>query len=175
MPERKGLVNYKGKPVDLVGDDQIEVGQQVPDIVLSKSMEEDLHLSELRGKVIVLNVVPSIDTPVCSVQTARFEREAAEFSDGVRIVAVSMDLPFAIERWCKQNDIKIVIPTSDYKYHDLGTKFSLQMKGLGLLARSVFVINREGKLTYQEVVKNMEEEPDYEAALLAVRTVVGSK
>jgi thiol peroxidase len=175
MAEIRDRVTYKGKPITLVGEGRVEIGDLVPDVVLAKSMDEDLHLSELRGKVVVLNVIPSVDTPVCSRQTATFEREANQLGDNVRIVSVSMDLPFAIKRWCELQGIKIVITTSDYKYHDLGKKFSLMMRGLGLLARSVFVIDKDGRLAYEEIVPRMEDEPDYGAALLAVRSTSGSK
>jgi len=169
MIEREGLVSYKGKPITLVGENVVEAGEKIPPVKLSKSTDEDLELSELLGKVVVLNAIPSIDTPVCSNQTAKFNEEMGMLDDEGVLVSVSMDLPFAIQRWCRENNISPTHSTSDYKYRDYGKQFSLLMKGLGLLARSVMVVDREGVLRYCEIVKHMEKEPDYGSALAAVK------
>lgn len=172
MIEREGLVTYKGKPITLVGEPDCctKIGSPMPDVRLSISMEEDLNLRSLVGKVVVLNAIPSIDTPVCSKQTSAFFHAIKDLGqDHVRLITVSMDLPFAISRWCDAEGIDGLESTSDYKYQDFGKKFGLLMKGLGLIARSVTVVDRDGILRYQEIVPRMEAEPNYEAALSAVR------
>ena len=166
---REGLVKYKGKPIILTGDSTVSVGDKVPAFRLSRSVVEDLEIASLKPRTVVLNVVPSLDTPVCTKQAIRFNREALGLGDGIAIVNVSMDLPFAIQRWCDQHDVQNLETTSDYKYQEFGRAFGIQMRGLGLLARSVFVIDGEGTLRYEQIVPDMGEEPDYDAALVAVR------
>jgi thioredoxin-dependent peroxiredoxin len=173
MPTLEGLVTYKDKPITLVGDGVVNVGDAVPDFRVSKGMEDDLHLSELRGKVVVLNVVPSIDTPICQSQTAKFNEAAAKMGTDVTVVTVSMDLPFAMRRWCEQHGVDLIVTSSDYKYHDFGKKFSLLMRGLGLLARSVFVVDKQGRLVHKDIVANMDHEPNYDAAYAAVAKARG--
>jgi thioredoxin-dependent peroxiredoxin len=167
--ERTGLVTFHGKPITLIGDGEVAVGQTVPDFRVSKSVADDLAISELRGRVVVLNVIPSIDTSVCSKQTETFNTRAAEYRDKVIIVTISMDLPFALERWCRANAADIIVTTSDYKYQEFGRNFGLLMKGFGLLARSVWVIDAKGVLRYSQIVPDMGSEPDYDAALAAVK------
>jgi len=168
MVTREGLVTYKDKPIVLVGEGRVNVGDAAPDFRVSTGMEDDVTLSHYRGKVVVLNVVPSIDTPICQSQTAKFNEAAAKMGEDVVVVTVSMDLPFAIRRWCEQHGVDKIVTASDYKYHDFGKKFSLLMRGLGLLARSVFVIDKGGRLVHQDIVAKMEEEPNYDAAYAAV-------
>jgi thiol peroxidase len=169
MVERTGLVTFKGKPVTLIGEGKVAVGEKVPDFKVSKSVADDLSISELRGKTVILNVIPSIDTAVCSRQTTTFNQRAASLGTDVAIVTISMDLPFALERWCQTNSVDIIQTTSDYKYQEFCKRFGLLMRGFGLLARSVFVIDKEGVLRYCEIVSEMTEEPDYDAALAAAK------
>ncbi len=168
MVTLEGLVTYKGKPITLVGESTVEIGDKAPDFKVSKAMEDDLQLSDFAGKIVVLNVVPSIDTPICASQTAKFNEAAAKLGDDVAVITVSMDLPFAIQRWCEQHGVDLIETTSDYKYHQFGKSFSLLMRGLGLLARSVFVLDGEHRLVHKEIVAVMEEEPNYDAAFTAI-------
>ncbi len=173
MVTHEGLVTYKGKPITLVGEGTVEIGDKSPDFRVSKSMEEDLRLSDFAGNVVVLNVVPSIDTPICASQTARFNEEAAKLGSDVKVVTISMDLPFAIRRWCEEHGVDLIETTSDYKYHEFGKSYSLLMRGLGLLARSVFVLDRQHRLVYRELVPAMENEPNYESAFEAIAKARG--
>ena len=169
----EGLVTYKGKPITLVGETKVEIGEKAPDFKVSKGMEDDLRLSDFAGKIVVLNVVPSIDTPICASQTAKFNEAAAKLGDDVVVITVSMDLPFAIQRWCEQHGVDLIETTSDYKYHEFGKSFSLLMRGLGLLARSVFVLDSGHQVVYKEIVPVMEEEPNYDAAFAAIEQARG--
>ena len=120
----------------------------------------------------MLSVAPSIDTPVCATQTRTFNKEAAGLSEDVVVVSVSLDLPFALKRFCGAEGIERVITASDYKYHDFGEAYGVLMRELGLLTRAVFVVNREAKVIHAEYVSEVTNEPDYTAALEAVKTAV---
>lgn len=169
MAEHAGAVTFKGNPMTLTGEGEAVVGQLAPDALLSKSLVEDCKISDLRGKKVIINVVPSLDTGVCSTQTARFNKEAASLGDDVVILTVSRDLPVAMSRWCEANKAEHIVATSDYKHRDFGAKYGLVVKELGLLARAVFVVDTAGKIAYKELVKEIAEEPNYEAALDAVK------
>ena len=165
---REGMVTHRGNPVTLVGQSEVKVGDKVPNFRLAKSVTEDLEFHQLLGRQVILNVIPSIDTPTSQTQTHRFSQELSELGEDVLLVTISMDLPFALQRWCDARGIANVEPTSDYKYQDFGKKFALLVRGMGWLARSVFVIDRGGILRYVEIVPEVEEEPNYTAALGAV-------
>lgn len=171
MAETKGAVTFKGGPLTLVGSGQLHVGAVSPDFVVSKTLVEDMKLSDLKGKKVVLNVVPSLDTPVCSIQTARFNSEAATLGSDVVILTISNDLPVAQARWCQAHDANAVVTASDYKHHDFGTKSSLLIKELGLLARAVYVIDAQGVVRYGELVKEVSSEPAYDAALNVLKSL----
>lgn len=171
MAEKKGKVTFKGEPLTLIGDGDVAVGQSAPDAVLSKNPKEDCKISDFKGKTLVINVVPSLDTPVCSVQTARFNKEASSLGENVVILTVSRDLPPAQARWCQANSASNIKTASDYKHRDFGNKFGLEMKELGLLARSVFVVDGTGKVVYMELVPEVAQEPNYDAALAAVKSL----
>lgn len=169
MSDRKGLVTFKGNPLTLAGEAAVEQGQSAPDFTVSKSLVDDIKLSDFRGKTVILNVVPSLDTPVCSVQTARFNQEAKGLGDKCIVLTLSNDLPVAQARWCQANVATNIQTASDYKHHDFATKFGLLVKELGLLARSVFVIDGNGKVTYKQLVTEVSSEPDYAPAIEAAK------
>jgi len=121
------------------------------------------------GKVVVLMSIPSIDTPVCAIETKRFNQEAASLSGDVVIVGVSRDLPFALKRWCGAEGVSRVVALSDYKYRSFGKEFGVELPDLGLLARAVFVLDKAGKVAHVDYVTEVAEEPDYAAALKAVQ------
>ena len=118
------------------------------------------------------NDVPSIDTPVCDTMSWRFNEEAAQLPDSVEIYTLSLDLPFAQKRWCGAAGIKRIKLLSDYQERSFGLNYGVLIKELKLLARAVFVIDSAGKIAYQEIVKEVTDEPDYAAALAAVRSLV---
>jgi len=172
MTERKGAVTFKGEPMTLVGEAEIVVGDKAPDFELVATDLTTRRLSDYKGKVVVLSTVPSLDTSVCDVQTRRFNAEAAELGDDVEVLTVSMDLPFAQKRWCGAAGVERVTCLSDYKAHDFGRQYALRIQELGLLARSVTVIDREGTVAYHELVREIAEEPNYDAALDVVKQAV---
>jgi thioredoxin-dependent peroxiredoxin len=171
MTERTGLVTFKGGPLTLTGYGDIAVGDRLPSVTLSKSLLEDVNLSSYRGKKVILNVVPSIDTGICQIQTKRFNEEAASLGADVVILTISADLPVAQSRWCGASDVTAVVMLSDYKYGEFGAASGLKIKELGLLARAVYVVNREGVVTYAELVKEVASEPAYDGALAAVKSI----
>lgn len=169
MAERSGLVTFKGGPMTLTGSGAVKAGDACPEFVVSKSLVEDLKASALKGKKVILNVVPSLDTGVCSTQTARFNQEAASLGSDVVILTVSADLPPAQARWCQANSADAIVTASDYKHRDFGDKFGLVIKELGVLARAVYVVDASGKIIHDEIVAEITTEPNYQAALDALK------
>ena len=123
---------------------------------------------KFKGKVKVISVIPSIDTPVCDAQTRRFNEEAAKLGD-VQVLTVSMDLPFAQSRWCGAAGVDKITMVSDFKDHNFGTQYGVLIKELGLLARAVFVVDKNDNVTHAEYVKEVASHPNYDATLEAAR------
>jgi len=169
MVERKDQVTMRGNPITLLGS-PVAASQAAPDATLVGNDLAEVKLSQFRGKTVLLLSVPSLDTPVCSLETRRFNEEAASLGDDVVVVTVSMDLPFAQKRWCGAEGIQRVVTLSDHRDAAFGTSYGVLIKGLRLLARSVWVIAPDGKVTYAELVKEVTKEPDYAAALAAAKT-----
>jgi len=172
MMERRGLVTFKGKPLTLLGS-EVAVGQAAPDFTALAVDLSEVRLSDFRGQIVLIVAVPSLDTPVCDIEARRFNTEAAKFGDAVKVLVVSMDLPFAQRRWCGAAGVDNVQTVSDHRDAAFGTAYGVLIKELRLLARSIWVIDRQGKVRYVELVKEMTDEPDYDAALAAVRELVG--
>lgn len=171
MAERTGLVTLKGDPLTLVGD-EVQVGQPAPEVELVANDLSAVALSSFRGQVCILTSVPSLDTPVCDIETRRFNEEADALGDGVAVVTVSTDLPFAQARWCGATGAQNVQTLSDHREAAFGTSYGVLIKGLRLLARAVFVLDQGGIVRYQELVPEITAEPDYEAALQAARELL---
>jgi thioredoxin-dependent peroxiredoxin len=171
VKERPDLVTMRGNAITLLGD-EIKVGDTAPDFTVVGTDLKPVSFSSFRGKVCVISSVPSLDTPVCEASTRRFNQEALSLGDDVIILTVSMDLPFAQKRWCQANDVVNVITLSDHRDASFGTAYGLLIKDLRLLSRAVFVTDRQGKVQYEEIVKEIAEEPDYDAALAAVKRSV---
>ncbi len=166
--ERKGIVTVKGNPLTLIGN-ELKIGDYAPDF---KTLDKDLKEIDSKiffGKNIIISVTPSLDTPVCDLQLKRFNKEAAEFNKDAVVLNISVDLPFAIARFCNANGIDKVITLSDHRDVDFGTKFGVLIKENRLLARSIFIIDRRGKITYIEVVPDITEHPDYDKAILELK------
>jgi len=170
MEERKGLVSMKGEPLVLVGT-ELKVGDRMPDCTVVDKNLEPVKLSSFRGKVCIISSVPSLDTSVCDIMTRKFNEEAVTLGEDVVVLAISMDLPFAQARWCIAADAKNVNVFSDHRDTSFGSAFGILIKDLRLLARAVFIADREGIIRYIEIVNEITHEPDYEAALEAVRKV----
>ncbi|MGH7849457.1 MAG: thiol peroxidase [Thermodesulfobacteriota bacterium] len=166
--ERPDVVKMKGNPVTLLGN-EVKVGDKAPDFTALAGLGAPVGLGDLKGKVKVFNVVVSVDTPVCDVQTKRFNKEAAGLGDGVEIVTLSMDLPFALKRYCAAEGIDRVKTLSDYQNASFGEAYGVLIKENRLLARSIFVVDKNDKVRHAEIVGEITQEPNYEAALKAVR------
>jgi thiol peroxidase len=167
MKERHNAVTLNGNPLTLVGN-EIHVGSLAPDAVLLDNNMKPVKISDYRGKIIVLSIVPSLDTPVCDMQTRRFNKEAGTLGDAA-ILTISMDLPFAQKRWCGAAGIDKVKTLSDYLHAAFGETYGLLIKELRLLARAVLIIDREGIIRYYQLVKEVGQEPDYESVLKALK------
>lgn len=168
MAERPGAVTMRGAPLTLVGD-EVSVGTEAPDFQALNNDLQPVSLSQFKGKVVVLSSVPSLDTPVCDMETRRFNQEAENLGDDVVILTLSMDLPFAQKRWCGAAGVTRVITLSDHRDASFGQAYGVLIKELRLLARAVFVVDREGVVRHVQLVKEIAEEPDYAAVLEAVR------
>ncbi len=167
MEERQGVITMRGAPLTLVGS-SIEVGQTAPDFDVVDNDLTARALADYMGKALVIASVPSIDTSVCDVETRRFNQAASSLSGDVRILVISMDLPFAQKRWCGAAGVDRVTTLSDHRAASFGQAYGVLVKELRLLARAVFVVDSKGTVTYVEIVPELSEEPDYAAALDAV-------
>lgn len=168
MQERKGLVTFKELPVTLQGEDLL-IGQTAPEFIVLKQDFSELRLSDLKDKVKILSVAPSLDTRVCEMQTVRFNNEATKLSDDVEIVSISVDLPYAQKRFCETLSINNMQVVSDYRDLDFGYKYGLVMKELRLLARALIVIDQKNIIRFFDINSQVSSEPNYEAALEVVK------
>ncbi len=168
---RAGAVTFKGNPMTLAGS-EVSSGQQAPDFQLRRFENGKLTTitsKDLKGKPSFISVVPSLDTPVCQVQTKKFNAELAELGDKVNCLTVSLDLPFAMNRFCGAEDIKNMLPYSDYFDRSFGKNWGMLIEDLMILARGVFVLDKDGKVIYAELVPEVAQEPNYEAAIAALK------
>ena len=170
MAERPGAVTMKGNPLTLVGH-EVHAGEAAPDFTALDTDLKPVSLSSFRGKTVVIASVPSLDTPVCDIETRRFNQEAVGLGKGVQILTLSMDLPFAQKRWCGAAGITGLRTLSDHHDAAFGNAYGVRIKELRLLARTVFVVDRKGVIRYIQVVKELATEPDYAAVLDAVRKI----
>ena len=171
MQERDGLVTMKGNPITLMGKEP-QVGDKAPDFVAIDNDLNPVSFDSFRGKVCIISSVPSLDTPVCDMETRRFNDEAGRLGEDVEILTISMDLPFAQKRWCGAAGVDRVQTLSDHRDAAFGQAYGLLIKGLRLLARAVFVVDKEGTIRYIELVKEIASEPDYDSVLTAVKELV---
>jgi len=171
MEERVGIITMRGKPLTLVGQ-ELKEGDSAPDFEVLDNGLSPVKLASFKGKVCVISSVPSLDTPVCDMETRRFNQEAGKLSEDVQILTISMDLPFAQKRWCGAAGVDKVVTLSDHRNASFGTAYGVLIKDLRLLARAVFILDREGIIQYIQTVKEISEEPDYEAVLGAVDKLV---
>jgi len=171
MNERSGVITFQGNALTLLGDG-LQKGAKAPDAELLSNDLSAVKLSDYRGGISIISTVPSLDTPVCDTQTRRFNEAASALGDDVRILTISMDLPFAQARWCGAAGVDRVVTLSDHRTADFGLGWGLLIKELRLLTRAVSVVDREGVLRYHEIVGEITEEPDYDAALEAARQLI---
>lgn len=168
MEERPGAVTMKGSPLTLLGS-AVSVGQKAPDFQALNTDLQPVRLSQFLGKTVILSSVPSLDTPVCDMETRRFNQEAEKLGEDVVILTISMDLPFAQKRWCGAAGVTRVMTLSDHREASFGQAYGVLIKELRLLARAVFVVGKDGMIRHAQLVKEITHEPDYAAVLNAVR------
>lgn len=162
------MTTFIGKPVTLTGQ-QFQVGQIADDFTLLATDLSKKSLSDFKGKK-VISVVPSIDTGICSTQTRKFNQELANLDD-TYVITISVDLPFAQARWCGAEGLDKAIMLSDYYDHSFGKAYGLLMEEWHLLARAVLVLDQDNKVVYTEYVENVNTEPDYDAAIQALKSI----
>jgi thiol peroxidase len=170
--ERPGLVSMGGQPVTLLGS-EVKIGQKAPDFTVVDVDWKQVRLSDFQGRVVLISAVPSLDTQVCSLQTKRFNAEAAGLGQGVEVLTISEDLPFAQARFCKAEKVAGIRILSDTVARDFGLSYGILIKGRSLLARSIFVVDGGGIIRYLELVPDLSHEPDYAGALNAARKAAG--
>lgn len=166
---RKGAVTFKGNPMTLVGE-PVSSGQQAPDFKIHAFEDGFVEItpSDLKGKPTLINVVPSLDTGVCQTQTKQFNEKLAAFGDKVNALTVSLDLPFAQNRFCGAENITHLRSASDYRERSFGNNWGMLIDELKILARGVFVLDADGKVTHAQVVPEVTDEPNYDDALSAL-------
>lgn len=161
-------ITFKQEPVTLYGS-QVKKGEYAPDFTVLDNDLNEVNLETYDGQKKLISVVPSIDTGVCDQQTRKFNEEAAK-EDGV-VLTISADLPFAQKRWCASNGLENVITLSDHRNLSFGKTYGVVMEKLRLLARSVFVLDKNNKVVYTEIVSEGTNFPDFDAALEAYRSL----
>lgn len=170
--ERKGIVTIKGNPLTLIGP-ELKTGSKAPDFTVVDGTLKNISLKDFAGKIKVISVTPSLDTPVCDMQARRFNQEAANLPDNVVVLNISMDLPFAISRFCATAGIDKVKTFSDHRDASFGAAYGVLTKELRLLARSIFIIDKDNIIKYAEIVPELTNHPDYEKALGIVKKLGG--
>ena len=171
MTERTGIITMHGNPLTLLGN-EVYVGDTAPNATLLDNDLNPVNISSFRGKICVISSVPSLDTPVCDIETRRFNQEAEGLGEDVIILTVSMDLPFAQKRWCGAAGVDRVITLSDHRDLSFGRTYGMWIKELRLLARGVFILDREGTVRYFKMVKEQSEEPDYEEIIEEIKKLI---
>ena len=168
--ERPGATTMRGKPLTLVGP-ELKSGDKAPDFEAVTDSLQAVNLQGTGPAVRIFSVVPSLDTPVCDMQTKRFNEEAAKLP-GVEIFAISMDLPFAQKRWCGAFGIDKIKMVSDHKSGSFGEHYGTLIKELRIESRAIFVLDKDNTIKHVEYVKEVAEHPNYDAALNAARSLL---
>jgi thioredoxin-dependent peroxiredoxin len=170
MQERKGAVTLRGNAMTLVGP-EVKVGDKAPDFTLTGNDMKPVTLADTAGKVRIIASVPSLDTPVCDAETRRFNEEAAKLP-GIEILTVSVDLPMAQKRWCGAAGVDKVRTLSDYRNRNFGKGYGVLIEEILLNARAIFVLDKDNTIRYVEYVREVGEQPNFDAALAAARQLV---
>ena len=170
--ERKGIITFKGNPLTLTGN-EMKVGDKAPDFTVLDGELKEFGLKDFTGKVKVISVTPSLDTPVCDLQARMFNSEAAKLPVDVAVLNISMDLPFAISRFCASAGIDKVKALSDHREASFGNGYGVLIRELRLLARSIFIIDKDDVIRHIEIVPELSNEPDYERALEELKKITG--
>jgi thiol peroxidase len=174
MKERKGLIEFAGRPATVVGED-LRPGDKAPYFtVMDQNWNEASPLEETRGKVRIIASVTSLDTSVCDRETRKFNQEASDLGSDIVIIVISMDLPEAQKRWCGDAGIDQVRVLSDSRYGDFGEKYAVQLKEPRMNRRAVFIVDENDIVRYAEYMARIPDEPNYEEVLNQARTVLTS-
>lgn len=164
-------ITFGGNPVTLSGE-QVKAGDKAPEFTAIDNSLKPVKLSDFKGKLKLISVFPSIDTSVCSVQNHKFNKAASDFGDKGAFIAISNDLPFALKRFCGAEGITNLVTLSDHRDLEFGTNYGFLIKELRLLARGVVVIDKGNVIRYVEYVPEIASEPNYEAALSALKELI---
>jgi len=167
MEIRNGAMTHRGNAVD-IGGSILEVGERAPDFTVLSNDFEEVSLSDYAGKVRLLSVLPSLDTGTCDAQTRRFNEEAVNLNDDVVILTISADLPYAQKRWCGNAGVDRVVTLSCSKDMEFADAYGVHYLLRRLCQRSIFVIDKDGTITYTEYVPDMGQQVDFDKALAAV-------
>jgi len=170
LTETHSLVKANNKYITLLGT-QVEINEQAPDFKVVDKNFLPVKLSDFKGTTLLISVVPSLDTGICSIQTKRFNDEISKLPTNITILTISNDLPFAQKRFCNVENIDQIKVLSDSVWRDFGEKYGLIIKDMGLLTRAIFIIDEQGKIKYKELVANISQHPDYIKALKAVKDI----
>lgn len=169
--ERYGVVKFKGNPLTLIGN-ELKIGDKAPDFTVLDGDLKEVSLKDFRSKIKVISVTPSLDTPVCDMQARRFNQEAAKLPGDVVVLNISMDLPFAISRFCTTAGIDRVKAYSDHREASFGNSYGVSIKELRLLTRAIFVIDKNDIVRYIEIVPEITDQPDYDRAINEVKGLI---
>ncbi len=168
--EKKGIVTDHGNPVTLLGS-ELGVGDKAPDFKVLDANPKEVSSKDFVNKVKVISVTPSLDTYVCNLQAKRFNEEATNLPGEVVVLNISMDLPFAIARFCADEGIDKVKVLSDHREASFGISYGVLIKELRLLARSIFIIDKNDRIAYIQIVPEITQHPDYNKALEALKKI----
>src|SRR5579859_7526991 len=171
--ERPGATTMKGNPLTLIGP-ELKAGEKAPDFKLVDNGLKNVTLADTGRNVRIISVVPSLDTPVCDLQTKRFNEEAAKLP-GVDILTVSMDLPFAQKRWCGAFGVDRVKMLSDHRSGSFGAAYGTLIKDMRIESRAIFVLDQNNKIKHVEYVKEVADFPNYESALSAAKNAAAAR
>jgi len=170
--ERTGVITMKGNPMTLLGP-ELKVGDKAPDFELVNQGLEIINLSSSRGKVRLMAAVPSLDTPVCAIETKRFAQEISKLPANVEFYTISSDLPFAQKRWCGAENVSVTT-LSDHRNLSFAENYGVLIKELRIFARAMFVVDANDTISYVQIVPEIAEEPDYDKALQAAQQAEGA-
>lgn len=174
LPVRLSEVKAGERPLELQGT-PVSLQSLAPDFKVADASFKPVKLSDFAGKTVLISAVPSIDTGVCSIQTKKFNEEVSNLPADVVVLTISTDLPFAQKRFCQKEQVDKLLVLSDAVWGDFGSSYGLRIKDMGLLTRAVLIVDRNGKLVYQQLVPLLSQEPDYTAALTTLKQFAQKK
>jgi len=170
LQQSTDLVKANNKFVTLLGT-QVYVGEKAPNFKVVDDNFAPISLKQFSGKTLLISVVPSLDTGICSLQTKRFNEEVSKLSNDTVILTISNDLPFAQKRFCKTEKVDDIKILSDTVWREFGSKYGLLIKDMGLLTRAIFIIDNQGNIAYKELVANISQHPNYDIALSTLKAL----